>query len=93
MEADGTVLIVKDKRAGNIEDKNGVIQRAEILSGVYTNFTYHMSKERIIDSSEIVGDGRKDTDAYYSYVMIYSSDTADKPFIPLHLPTFYYQTC
>ena len=59
---------------------------AKILAGVYTNCTYDVDAERIVDKSELVGDGRADTDAYYTFVMIYAGDTEEKPYIPVHLP-------
>lgn len=88
VEPDGAKLLVMDKRYGDILDKddhNKVLQ-AKILAGVYTNCTYHVDAERIVDDSELVGDGRADTDAYYAFVMIYAGDTEENPYIPIHLP-------
>lgn len=87
VEPDGAKLIVMDKRYGDITDMNtGAVLQAKILAGVYTNCTYQVDAERIVDDSELVGDGRADTDAYYAFVMIYAGDTEEKPYIPIHLP-------
>ena len=87
VEPDGASLLVMDKRYGDIYDMNtGAPLQAKILAGVYTNCTYHVDAERIVDASELVGDGRADTDAYYTFVMIYAGDTEEKPYIPVHLP-------
>lgn len=87
VEPDGAKLIVMDKRYGDILDMDtGAVLRAKILAGVYTNCTYQVDAERIVDKSELVGDGRADTDAYYTFVMIYAGDTEEKPYIPVHLP-------
>lgn len=87
VEPDGASLLVMDKRYGDILDKDtGDELQAKILAGVYTNCTYHVDAERIVDDSELVGDGRADTNAYYSFVMIYAGDTEEKPYIPIHLP-------
>lgn len=58
----------------------------KVISGVYTNFLYHVDAEKIPDPSDFVGGGRKDTEAYYSYCMIYAGDVPEKPYIPIHLP-------
>lgn len=88
MEADGATLIVRDKRAGNMYDLNGVLQRASVISGIFANYEYKLEKEEGSGppKKEYVGEGRINTDAYYSFVMIYASDTAENPYIPLHLP-------
>ncbi len=87
VEPDGAKLMVMDKRYGDITDMNtGAVLQAKILAGVYTNCTYQVDAERIVDASELVGDGRADTDAYYAFVMIYAGDTEEKPYIPIHLP-------
>lgn len=88
VEPDGASLLVMDKRYGDIKDMNDAskVLQAKILAGVYTNCTYHVDAERIVDASELVGDGRADTDAYYAFVMIYAGDTEEKPYIPVHLP-------
>lgn len=75
-----SVLIAQDKRSQN---QSG---RAQILAGVYTNFVYHVDAEKIPDPGELVGGGRKDTEAYYTYCMIYAGDTKEKPYVPVHLP-------
>ncbi len=87
VEPSGASLIVMDKRYGDILDKDtGAVLQAKILAGVYTNCTYQVDAERIVDKSELVGDGRAETDAYYAFVMIYAGDTEEKPYIPVHLP-------
>ena len=79
-DSNPSILIAQDKRS---KDQPG---RAEIISGVYTNFRYHLKAEKIPDKAELVDRGRKGTDAYYAYCMIYASDTGEKPYIPIHLP-------
>lgn len=79
-DTNSSVLIAQDKRS---QDQGS---RAQILAGVYTNFTYHLDAEKIPDMGELVGGGRKDTDAYYAYCMIYAGDTKEKPYVPVHLP-------
>ena len=79
-DSNPSILIAQDKRS---KDQPG---RAEIISGVYTNFLYHLKAEKIPDKAELVDRGRKGTDAYYAYCMIYASDTEEKPYIPIHLP-------
>lgn len=76
------VLIAQDKRS---KDQNG---RGQVLAGVYTNFLYNVVPEKLPNLGDKVGGGRKDTEAYYAYCMIYAGDTKDKPYIPVHLPHF-----
>jgi len=85
VEAENAKLVVKDKRAGNIRDLNGVLQRAEIKNGLLTNYEYKLEKVPSGQKAkkEYIG---KDSKAYYSYVMIYGSDTSEDPYIPVHLP-------
>lgn len=77
-----SVLVAQDKRS---KDQTG---RGQILAGVYTNFTYHVDAEKIPDMSELVDGGKKGTEAYYSYCMIYAADSTEKPYIAVHLPVF-----
>lgn len=77
-----SVLIAQDKRS---LDQNG---RGQVMAGVYTNFIYHLDAEKIPNPDDKVGGGRKDTDAYYAYCMIYAGDTQEKPYIAVHLPHF-----
>lgn len=89
VDADGTMLIVRDKRAGNIYDeKTGEIRRAEVIPGIYANYVYTVEPEKGSGEpkKEYIYDNPKKTEAYYSFIMIYASDTADDPYIPLHLP-------
>lgn len=76
------VLIAQDKRS---KDQTG---RGQVLAGVYTNFLYNVLPEKLPNLGDKVGGGRKDTEAYYAYCMIYAGDTKDKPYIPVHLPHF-----
>lgn len=76
------VLIAQDKRS---IDQNG---RGKVIAGVYTNFLYNVVAEKLPNLGDKVGGGRKDTDAYYSYCMIYAGDTKEKPYIAVHLPHF-----
>lgn len=80
--ANPSVLIAQDKRS---LDQNG---RGQVLAGVYTNFSYHLDPEKLPNPEDKVGGGRKDTDAYYAYCMIYAGDTREKPYIAVHLPHF-----
>ena len=75
-------MIAQDKRS---LDQSG---RGQVLAGVYTNFLYHVLPEKLPNLGDKVGGGRKDTDAYYAYCMIYAGDTKEKPYIPVHLPHF-----
>lgn len=77
-----SVLIAQDKRS---KDQNG---RGQIMAGVYTNFIFNVRPEKLPNPEDKVGGGRKDTDAYYAYCMIYAGDTKNKPYIPVHLPHF-----
>ena len=76
------VLIAQDKRS---KDQTG---RGQVLAGVYTNFLYNVVPEKLPNLGDKVGGGRKDTDAYYAYCMIYAGDTKEKPYIAVHLPHF-----
>ena len=77
-----SILIAQDKRS---LDQSG---RGQVLAGVYTNFLYNVLPEKLPNLGDKVGGGRKDTDAYYAYCMIYAGDTKEKPYIPVHLPHF-----
>ena len=78
-----SVLIAQDKRSA--DQPTG---RGQVLAGVYTNFLYNVIPEKLPNLGDKVGGGRKDTDAYYAYCMIYAGDTKEKPYIPVHLPHF-----
>jgi len=81
-DSNPSVLIAQDKRS---LDQSG---RGQVLAGVYTNFLYNVLPEKLPNLGDKVGGGRKDTDAYYAYCMIYAGDTREKPYIPVHLPHF-----
>ena len=78
-----SVLIAQDKRSADQQTGRG-----QVLAGVYTNFLYNVIPEKLPNLGDKVGGGRKDTDAYYAYCMIYAGDTKEKPYIPVHLPHF-----
>lgn len=78
-----SILIAQDKRA-----KDQTTGRGQVMAGVYTNFIYNVRPEKLPNPNDKVGGGRKDTDAYYAYCMIYAGDTNDKPYVPVHLPHF-----
>lgn len=78
-----SILIAQDKRIK--DQKEG---RAQVMAGVYTNFLYQVNPEKLPNPDDKVGGGRKDTDAFYAYCMIYAGDTQEKPYIAVHLPHF-----
>ena len=82
-DTNSAILIAQDKRSADQQTGRG-----QVLAGVYTNFLYNVIPEKLPNLGDKVGGGRKDTDAYYAYCMIYAGDTKEKPYVPVHLPHF-----
>lgn len=79
-----TSLIVRDKRRGIILDRNGVEYIGSVESGVYTNFTYSVTKEEIAPPEPPEG---QLLNFRHCKVMIYAgTEGKESGLIPIHLP-------
>lgn len=73
-------LVVLDKRNGDYKDLGGVLRRAEVLTGVKTNFTYDVA---LGVPGENLGIQGRDNG-----VMIYVGSKPNHQYIPIDLPIF-----
>ena len=79
-----TSLVIQDKRLGKIFDvTTGQEYIGSVESGVFTNFTYKVTKEEIAPSEP--GEGQL-LDFRISEVSIYAGHNPEPELIPIHLP-------
>lgn len=74
-------LVVLDKRSGDYKDPTGVIRRAEVLTGVKTNFSYDVALGVPGESPNLSGNDDNS-------VLIYVGSKPTHQYIPIDLPVF-----
>ena len=79
-----TSLVIQDKRLGHVYDNTtGKEYIGSVESGVFTNFTYTVTKEEIAPPEPSEGELLK---FRHCQLMIYAGQSPDSEMIPIHLP-------
>lgn len=82
-----STLVLKDKRMGDITAAGGGIARAEVLAGVFTNFTYDLTIEEVRKSDTVAPPRTAGgTEMIYRNMLIYAGSEPNHQWIPIHLP-------
>lgn len=84
-------LIARDTRVGDIRNNKGEIVRAEVLTGVRTNFDYDYDKVKpgtkpSGPSGPSAGGTEGELGADFREMLIYAGSEPDHQWIPIHLP-------
>lgn len=79
-----TQLVAMDKRLGDVTDGT-TIYRAQILSGLSTNFIYNVVKREVEDNPPVKTSSDQVT-VDYRMMYIYAGSHPEAQFIPIHLP-------